>query len=799
MILNYLINDVIERGAIMKKLVYIFLIMMVFTACNSSDGPGDSSNGELRLNQTVTGAISVEGEVDLYHIRVNDANTILTVSCDGDTVHPEVDTLVTVYEDEVSDDNRILADHAQENSYLPADVNMNIYIDSPKDIYIAVRDFMDDEADPEQRYHLIVSTVQSVEENNDFSNAIPITVDDPNSEAVDKIDYIGDKDCYSFIVNQEGVYAVSIDYDPFVGGTDVRPAAQLFGADGELIDSTTSIPGTGFVFVAHMIPSLGSYHIVIEDTGNDDFDQSSLYTISVASVSANEFFDNDTQIESDSMTETDNQIYTESGALDYAASTESENKMGDQDWYSIPVGDISATGIKVLNITMTDQDGNQDLPYRISLMEESGDVLFAHDYAGGSVPYNCQVMAGAGVHYLLVQTAENSRLQQSEAYEISVEVIDVVDPAEDGNGNNTETFATDITSGTPLEGKIAYRGDVDFYSIQVPTSSPNVLEVFLESDASMVDYDVQIRINNTTIKRVYDTNGSDGPTQLETSIFIDANSQPVTEYFIKVADYQGDDGDELSYDLLVNVVPVPVDAGVAAAPAGAYRYYFSEVEERSMDSSRSKDLELEIYTTEQPEFKADTSLLNFRADDLAALNITVTDNGDDTVTIEFPWIAGFVDYQGDRDFFQLDLDALDPLDTLWYYDVEIRLATQAATGVEYNWKFYRDHNGNGIIMDNPGADDGYRACDGDMTLTSEIIDITTPTGDDEFYVGDRWTTEFPRDYTVYIGMSDFDYISLPNSNPDSPTVNPAPDNDWGYDAPYYFKVTLTYHPGVSYP
>ena len=220
-----------------------------------------------------------------------------------------------------------------------------------------------------------------------------------------------------------------------------------------------------------------------------------------------------------------------------------------------------------------------------------------------------------------------------------------------------------------------------------------------------------------------------------------------------------------------------------------------------MDTSRSTDLELEVWTTDQPAFKADTSLMNFRAANLAALNITRTDNVDGTVTFDFPWIAGFVDYQGDRDFFQLDLNTLDPAnpDAHWYYDVEIRLATRSTTDVEYNWKFYRDHNGNGIIMDNPGADDGYKACDGDRDLATGLIDITTPSGSEEFYVGDLWTTETPRYYTVYIGMSDFDYVNLPTSDPDDPMVNPAPDNDWGYAAPYYFKVTLTYHRGVSYP
>ena len=789
----------------MKKLIFIAIMVLFISSCKSggpdNNSTDDLSNGELQLNQSVAGTISAEGEVDLYHLTVNNANTILSVSVEGDTVHPDVELLVTAYQNEVTEDNRLMADHATEDSYLPADINMNLYIDSPKEIYIAVRDLMDDEADPEQRYHLTVSTASMEEENNDFSSATQLLIDSQGSTVTEKIDYVGDKDCFAFNISQEGVYSVSIAYDPFVGGTQVRPAARLFGPDGALIDSVTNITGNGFKFLAHLTQSADPYHVVIEDTGNDDSDQSSSYDISITTVAADEIYGNDTDGEATQMTLSGGNTYSVEAALDYASSSEDPDHLGDRDWYVIPIDSINVAGIKVLNITMTDQDTLQNLGYRISLMEESGAVLFTHDYNGGNTPYVCQIKAGAGDHYLLVQAAETDRVQESAAYRVDVEVIGVVDPAEAGNGNNTESNATIITSGVNTEGKIAFRSDVDWYRIQVPTNNPKILEVSLESAESMVEYDVQIRLNNNTIKRLYDTNGSDAATELTTSIYIDANSQATTDYYIKVADYQDDDGDAIPYNIMVNVVPIPVDAGVATAPGNEYRYYFSEVEERAMDASRSTDMELEIWTTEQPEFKADTSLLNFRATDLAALHITKTNNPDGTVTITFPWIAGFVDYQGDRDLYKLDLKTLNPAvpDTQWYYDVEIRLATRSATDVEYNWKFYRDHNGNGIIMDNPGADDGYKACNGDMTLTSEAIDITTPSGSEDFYVGDRWTTENPRDYSVYIGMSDFDYRNLPTSNPADPMVNPNPDNDWGYDAPYYFKVVLTYHPGVSYP
>jgi hypothetical protein len=111
------------------------------------------------------------------------------------------------------------------------------------------------------------------------------------------IDYFGDKVCFSFTFNLEGIYAISIDYDPFTGGTGVRPAAQLYGPTGQLIDTTTGISGNGFVFMTHLTPSVTPYHLIVEDTGNDHFDQSSLYSISVNTVNANEIFENDTMAE----------------------------------------------------------------------------------------------------------------------------------------------------------------------------------------------------------------------------------------------------------------------------------------------------------------------------------------------------------------------------------------------------------------------------------------------------------------------------------------------------------------------
>ena len=77
--------------------------------------------------------------------------------------------------------------------------------------------------------------------------------------------------------------------------------------------------------------------------------------------------------------------------------------------------------------------------------------------------------------------------------------------------------------------------------------------------------------------------------------------------------------------------------------------YFDEISERNDGSA--VEVELEATSLAQESYKANTALLNYR---FGGANITQTANPDDgTTTISFPWIAGYVDYQGDQDWFQI--------------------------------------------------------------------------------------------------------------------------------------------------
>jgi hypothetical protein len=154
-----------------------------------------------------------------------------------------------------------------------------------------------------------------------------------------------------------------------------------------------------------------------------------------------------------------------------------------------------------------------------------------------------------------------------------------------------------------------------------------------------------------------------------------------------------------------------------------------------------------------------------------------------------PWIAGYVDYQGDQDWFLLDFQPLDS-STSWYYEIFIDFYAPAAD-TEYVWKFYPDRNKNAVVSDRISGSDGFVASAGKQNNVPAIMNIRTPsTGESRFWAGNPWRGQ------TYFSISDFNYLYNSNGS-----RNLEPDDDWGEynSAPYYFRVTLVYHPGVSYP
>jgi len=782
----------------MKKLLTILMSVLLLFACGNSDDAQDDEDTvqELSLQQTTSGTISEPGEVDWYHYRVVQANAVLQVRCTSNTYRPDVTLLATIYTlNESGDKVRLYADHAPESSQLPADIEMNVYIDVPKDIYISVRDLMDD-AGSDNPYYLRIDFAQAGDDNGDFTHALLVGVDDADSCETDSIEFIGDVDCFRFTAASPGVYDVQVVFSPFAGGTDVALSIELYDNEGNQVAALSQSQRLTYHIISYL--EAGDYYILVDDYGKDDFDTASPYTICVSSVETSEARENDSRADAAAMAyDGVSQTFTADGSLDY---------IGDRDWYQIPLNDIATSGFKILQVAFDDLDPEVQFNYQFELEDQDRNVQLAHTFTGSAAAYVAQIKAGTGDHYFSVQPLGTQNVTQNAPYRISITVLDIDDPAETVTvtdpdsgeilvGNDTiDTAVMLVPSSEPAAataGKISFRGDVDWYYVIIPDpTTAGVLELYLDTDGqpSLVEYCVSF-IRDGVIKKVFDSNGHDGGTELKGSIYVPAfQVADQLAYYFKVNDYQGDDGDgTVSYRIRANYLDIPATLPSGSIISTAEKTYVSEVEEQENPTGES--IYVEVDALIQKTFSANTDLLMFN-NGAAADGVSIVENPDQTRTVIFPWIAGYIDYQGDQDFYAIDLGPWMQggvaLDTSWYYSLQIELITDTpGSDVEYVWKFFRDQNGNRILVDRPQDSDGFFASAGDGDTLLQSLDVITPEpgGATPFWVGDAWEGRF------YLCVSDFNYVA-----------SESPDDDWGYAGqPYHVRLTLTYHPGLSYP
>jgi hypothetical protein len=200
------------------------------------------------------------------------------------------------------------------------------------------------------------------------------------------------------------------------------------------------------------------------------------------------------------------------------------------------------------------------------------------------------------------------------------------------------------------------------------------------------------------------------------------------------------------------------------------------------------------------EFADDQATLVFDGNNIND-DITRTENADGSVTLVTPWQGGYVDYQGDQDFFKLKIDALTPTafqtdefgenildvdnnpipveaDTKWYYDIKVELKADASD-VEYIWKLhYNLSNTTGRYVNR-----SVFASAGDASDTVEVLDSVLGGNPNEAWMSEH----FKGDY--YFKISDNNLMTTPN--------NMFAEADWSVTKPYYFRITLTYHGGKS--
>jgi len=752
-----------------RALCCILIAFMFMVSCSKESSNRAPSSGvqELALQQRVSGKISEIGAVNWYHFRTTDPGSVVQVRCTSETLRPDVELLVTLYElDENGNKKIIYGDHAPEKSLVPANLTLKALIDQPRDIYIAVRDYKDDKASDEP-YFLSIDYAGRSEGNDTISQATALSVGSASCPS-NTVGYVGDTDCFRF-TSSGGIYDVSAVFSP-MAGSPVQLSVALYDGSGRLIESQSS-PGAKSYHLIHYL-NAGEYHVLVSDYGKDHFDNASSYQVCVSTAGNAESNANDT---AGSATAVNASLYgsnyTISGSLDYTE---------DRDFYRI-VRPSASSGFQVLHLGFTAATRAQ---YTVSILDANSSVVYSRTYSGGASELHTQIKLGSGNYYILVQGANGQKITQSAPYTATVRMLDIVDSADtppSDNGTIGTAIPLTFSSSQGTQGKISYLGDVDWYNVTIPPhAQPQILEVYFSAGVSEVEYSLGV-MGAQLMKTLTNPDAETAPTSLKTSLLIPASASSAV-YSFRAYDFRDDEGSDVTYTIRVDLKDIPLALPALAdgtPPYGSVVNYCNEAAESSQEQ-----VTLELDSVTRRLFNMNTTLLGFSG---ATIQNDTPQAG--LITLTLPWIAGYVDYQGDQDWFLLDLDPLDS-STSWYFDMFVDFYAPASD-VEYVWKFYPDRNKNSVVADRISGSDGFVASAGKQNNVPAVLNLRTPSaGETRFWAGNPWQGQ------TYFSIGDFNYLYNPDGSP-----NLSSDDDWGGygSAPYYFRVTLIYHPGVSYP
>jgi hypothetical protein len=801
----------------MKKICFLVLILFCLAACG---GGGDSESSdsrtrELALDETASDKIDEVGEVHMYHFHADtdDSGRILRVNLSGTHPYSPVDFMLTIYrKDENGDLSTIFGESAGEEVRAEADINIDIPIVGATDLYMAVRDFKDDEASDLVSYRLTATYAGEIQPNDSPEQAIELQVGADNCYAEESIFPESDEDYYRFTIsgdNPAGVYRVTVQYN--LSGSTPMPVnldLELYNGQGRLVQQFKGSKPADNVYV--LLPYLegGVYSLVVADQGRDDESQHH-YSICIEPISASEVQENDTS---------DETTHIESGPL-----TGSLEYIQDEDWYEFEIAEAEGDAFQIIRIDLSSNFGGpvpdalrgqaEPAKYRISVLNGNQEPIHIYDQSVlVSEPQSVVVEGNAGTNYIMVKPVYSDQMLMALPYQLTLEQTSISDPGEADDPANILESGNEET----VTGKIYKVGDQDTYIADERNADPKILEVDLTTNGapSQVSYAVKIQYDGQT-RLLRDTNGTsveDGGTHCKTSIYLPPAPAGAEERQVRltVIDDQNNDGDDVVYNMTVRLMDIPGSLPSNSPGGVSTPQYFNEIDERVANDTNSNEVTVIEYNNDiQPQFKANT-------DRLRAGSSGWTTSSENEYTS--PWIAGYVDYDGDRDLFELNLDDITQGVETWYCDIKIQMVAQGGP-VEYSWTLFRDSApANDVLvertyLENVGTEfefehfpdgGGIVASWADTEITPDEINMTIPDDlpDDEkrdindpLYNIEKkfWIGKDSRGSKFYLSINDFNRAILDAENR---APNQTPDNDWGYAStvgPYYFQVTVTYH------
>ncbi len=771
-----------------KYLLLAAILSLSLIACSDDSGNGggtayttlEATDTDTISSKRLTGTIGTEKEVDLYVVDLQKANRNVQIKCTQKSGDEDISgnqqtltLLMQVYE-EAADGTltMISGDHALENSPLPADLKLSIPVDRAKKVYIHIRDLMDNHAS-DRPYYLSASYETAPDGNDSVDSTETVELAIGGTSATDSIGNVGDTDYFKFDVGAAGVYDVTVTLDSYLD-TSIELSMNLFNTtDGEASPKEIrTISNSQTAHMRHYLPA-GNYAVKLYENGHDDFSPTSYYSISVADVdsSISEVNGNDT---------TGAAAFTTgviSGSIDYYE---------DIDWYRIDP-DSAAGNISVLDFKFSTAEY---IIYELALYSSASldTPLFVRNFnrvQGTSLMATIKLDDSAD-YYFSVKAASGADVDENKPYTLTVTTTTVADADDaDGKSNDNDSSATILPQTAEYNGKIAFRGDVDWYTFTVPAGDNQIISLYLDIPATPnVEYGIDIKNNDgDLIKRLTIPSDDRKAVDLKTSLQLTSTTD--TTYKLKVYDMQNDDSDTDAY------YKISWDVDTANSPASPGTYFSETAEEAATAST----VEIQYQTDNGAALSKAT--YNVNTTQFTMSNGTQETTNPDEIVVTFPWATGYIDYQGDEDWYALDLRSIPtgqspPLNSEWYYTISLEM-NAAASPVEFTLELLPDSDGNGKV-------NGIQAAIYDDDTSDDAIDLNLTSNKDLFTPPCIWvgsgdpTPASAWKGPMYLRVRDFNHIREPDN-----TLNDSPDDDWSVNDPYSFRVVLKYYPGKNHP
>ncbi len=301
---------------------------------------------------------------------------------------------------------------------------------------------------------------------------------------------IGDQDWYSFSI-PDGIdlLSVSLSIDAPVTAVNLTYGVWTSTNDEVVVspESSESAEPNNPIEITHGMQP-GDYFVVVRDRASDAEDVYHPYELTISG-----HVDPDVNEPNNTMEDA-----TELGAGSVEGYV---SYRGDEDWYRIDVQDHELVGI---NLTMP--TGGIEPAYR--MVNADGDLLVAGSNEAGqfedTLLHYMQAVETAGAYYVVVSDDDNLEFDFEVPYILELTITPDPDPNETNDHPNQATpmtslncSATTWSSWVDVQGYIASSGDMDWFSLDISSSSKCIMdvEVQFENETSLPDeFQVSARI-----------------------------------------------------------------------------------------------------------------------------------------------------------------------------------------------------------------------------------------------------------------------------------------------------------------